>query len=145
MLFCTVADAAELVVALKEVKTGRESFFRVETDSLWVRRMQATNSQALAQITRYKIEKGRLVAGDKSLMKAQNILFQCNAGDADFVMVRQEHNSISNPLRVLSAFAGHPVQVSTIVLVKIRDGQVADRRELARRASSYEWSANIAQ
>ena len=145
VLFCTATRAADLVVAVTETKTGRERFFRVESDSLSVRKIQATNGEALAKIERYKIEKGKLFAGDQSLMKAVNILFQCSAGNTDFVVVRQEHNSLCCPHRVLSAFAGHPVQVSKVVIVKIEGGTLIGRRELARRASSYEWTATISQ
>ncbi len=145
LLFYTPARAADLVVALKETKTGRETFYRIETDSLLVRKMQPTNSQPLATITRYKAEKRKLIAGDKSLMKADDILFQCSAGDADFVVVRREHNSFCTPLRVLSALAGHPVQVSKIVIAKIAGGELADQSELRRKASSYFWTATISQ
>ena len=145
MLFYTAAHAADLVVAIKETKTGRETLFRIDADSLLVRKMQPTNSHALAKIARYKAEKRKLVAGDKPLMKADDVLFQCSAGDADFVVVRQEHNSICTPLRVLSAFAGHPVQVSKIVFAKIAGGELAGQTELRRKASSYFWTATISQ
>ena len=145
MLFYTAAHAADLVVAITETKTGREKFFRIETDSLLVRRVRATNSQALANITRYKIEKGKLIAGDQSLIKAESILFQCSAGDTDFAVVRQEYNSFCSPLRVLAAISGHPIQVSKIVIVKIAGGKLAGHRKLTRRASSYGWTAIISQ
>ena len=146
LMICAAAHAADLVVAVKETKTGRESFFRIDTDSLRVMKSkQPATNQPLPKITRYKVEKERLIAGDESLMKAENILFQGSAGDADFVVVRREHNSFSNPLRVLSAIAGHPIQVSKIVIVKIAGGKIAGDRELARRASSYDWTATISQ
>ena len=145
ILLCTAAHAADLVVGVTETKTGREKFFRIETDSLSARRIQAINSEALVEIARYKIEKGKLITGDQSLMKAETILFQCSWGDRDFVVVRQEYNSFCSPLRVLAAISGHPIQVSKIVIVKIAGGKVAARKELTRRASSYYWTATISQ
>ena len=146
ILLCTAGHAADLFVAVKETKTGRESFFRIDTDSFRVMKSkQPATNQLLPKITKYKVEKRRLIAGDQSLIKADNILLQCSAGDTDFVVVRQEHNSLASPLRVLSAFSGHPVQVSKIVIVKIADGKLVDQRELTRRASSYDWTATVSQ
>ena len=154
VLSCVVARAADLVVTVTEAKTGREKFFRVETDSLSARKIQAANGEALTKIERYKIEKGKLmiekgklmlIGGNQALIKAENILFQCSAGDSDFVVVRQEYNSLCCPHRVLSAFAGHPIQVSRVAIVKIEGGKVTGHRKLAGRASSYEWSATISK
>jgi len=116
-LFCTAAHSADLFVAVKETKTGRESFFRIDTESFWVTKSkQPATNQPLPDITRYKLEKGNLLVGEHSLTKAENILFQCSLGDTDFVVVRQEHNSLASPLR-----------------------------ELTRRASSYDWTATASQ
>lgn len=145
MLFYATAHATDLVVAVKEAKTGREKFFRVETDSLRVRKTQTTNGQALANVTTYRIEKRKLMTGDQRLIKADDILFQGSAGDSDFVVVRQEYNSLCCPHRVLSAFAGHPVQVSKVMIVKVEGGKVAGHRKLAGRASSYDWAATVSQ
>jgi hypothetical protein len=145
MLRCAIAHAADLVVTVTEAKTGQEKFFRVETDSLSTTKLQATNGEAMTKIAKYEIKKRKLIAGDRALVKADDILFQCNAGNADFVVVRQEYNSLRWPHWVLSAFAGHPIQVSRVVIVKIADGNVVGHRKLAGRASSYEWRATISQ
>lgn len=50
---------------------------------------------------------------------------------------------VSNPLRLLAALAGHPVQVSEINAFALRDGRVISRWRLVRRASSYEWRAVV--
>src|SRR5262245_23034338 len=99
MLFYAAAPAADLVVAVTETKTGQEKFFRVEPESLSMRKTKAAHGEVLTKIERYKIEKRKLmpVAGDESLMKTDNILFQCSAGDTDFVVVRQEYNSLCCP------------------------------------------------
>ena len=152
ILFCTAAHSADLIVTVMETKTGRKSFFRVETGSLSVRNIQSTNCEPLAKIAKYNIDKGKhdietgkLIAGGASLMKAENVLFQCSASDADFVVLRQEYNSVCTPLRILSAFSGHPVQVSKIIIVKIANGKLAGRANLTRRPSSYSWTATISQ
>ena len=64
------------------------------------------------------------------------------AHDADLVVVRQEHNSLSNPLRWLAALSGHPVQVSRIAWFLVSEGEVRSGVLLSRAASSH-WSVSL--
>lgn len=75
--------------------------------------------------------------------KADDILTQIHTEDADLLLVRREHNSFWTPLRFLFAISGHPIQVSSIWLVVIRDKKEVWSAKLVSRDSIYRWQASI--
>jgi hypothetical protein len=95
----------------------------------------------LPQIADYSIKSERLRFAGTELTPALEILYQSRLPDADVIVIREEHNSFSNPMRILAALAGHPVQVSTIGVVVVRNGKLVRRWNPLRTASSYDWRA----
>jgi hypothetical protein len=58
-------------------------------------------------------------------------------------VVRVEYNSLGGPIRLLSAFAGHPIQVSKVLILAISGEKIRSENEITRKDSSYGWSAKI--
>jgi hypothetical protein len=106
-------------------------------------RQSASNpiGPAFQPINAYEIRNCRLQKGDSQIANAVEILVQARAGALDIVVIRNEYNSFSNPLRILAAIVGHPSQVSEVTALALSDGNVIGRWRLARAASSYEWRA----
>jgi hypothetical protein len=125
----------------KEVPAFTCYAFKIESATLTS--LASASGKALQQTNEYSIEERRLSLHGKRVAKADEILYQCHVGGCDLVIVRDEYNSFSNPLRILSAFSGHPIQVSKIVILTIVDGDLKSQTEIIRRPASYEWTASI--
>jgi hypothetical protein len=95
----------------------------------------------LQPIQEYEIRNHRLRKDGTQIADAVEILVQARADGMDVVVIRNEYNSFSNPLRILAAVAGHPAQVSEVIVLVLREGRVVGRWRLARATSSYEWRA----
>jgi hypothetical protein len=140
---CATAKAADVRVALFEEKTKTTSVFRVETRSVSVTRQEGITGTKVQQSTKYKVRNRKLVVDGKPLADADDILFQGEVDRDEIVVVRCEYNSFFGPWKLLSAMAGHPVQVSKIVLLKIDEGVVMGEQVLAREEYSYDWRADL--
>jgi hypothetical protein len=147
ILFAVVASApparCDVAITVFEAKTAATSTHCVGLDQIALVKTGPAAGPVLAPTDIYAVKNGRLVHDATVIADATEILAQARAGHHDVVVLRNEYNSFSNPLRVLSAFLGHPVQVSEIAVLLLREGRVIKRWRLAREASSYEWRADL--
>ena len=128
---------------LSEKRTSEKTTYAVETQTGKVREQEGAKGTPLPAIKVYKVANRRLCARE-CVADAEEILFQGRRGDVDVVVIRKEYNSIANPLRLLGALIGHPVQVSSIRVVLVR-GEGVTQTELVRKPASYDWEASIVQ
>jgi len=145
LFLATSARAAELRLALFEEATKQTTYHSLNLDTgNFASAPEASGSSPVAatnyRIVNYKLEPA---TGGPSLMDATEILAQASTAGFDVLVIREEYNSFSNPFRWLAAFAGHPIQVSKILWVVLKDGKVLYRKELHREPSSYQWKAQL--
>lgn len=100
----------------------------------------------ILETSKYSIREGMISKDGKTIQESSNsaeVLYQCEIGDFDILILRVEKNSISSPKKLFSAMIGHPIQRSTVVAMKIVDENIIDRQELIGRDSSYRWKASL--
>ena len=95
---------------------------------------------SVAAIDYFTISDGRLSYKGQPTFKATEILAQGTANGIDIVVARTETLGLGNPLALI---AGHPKQVSKIVVAGFRDGRLVWRRQIAKEAYSSQWQASI--
>jgi hypothetical protein len=128
---------------VREDKTGQVFSASAEIASETVRNAKHGISLPLPPIGRFSVKDRRLIRYGQSVAKAEEVLYQCNSDGFDLAVVREKYNSFSNPLIILSALSGHPIQVSKIKLVAVNSNGAVWEHELAREPASYNWSAQI--
>lgn len=143
LLTWLTCHASEVQLSLFERATSTTTVFLLDTSNLKLTPTSAVQGSELPQITTYASVGGKLVSGNVKLTDADEVLFQCRLDNIDLVVVRDEYNSFGGPLRILVAFAGHPIQVSKILVLAISNGQVVSEREITRKDSSYHWVAKV--
>jgi hypothetical protein len=143
VLLTEIVQAIEVKISVLEKDTQVTTSYSFDVASSNLKPLDSASGDAVPQTTTYSVKDGQLLAGDKNLAEADELLYQCHIDGCDLVIVRDEYNSFSNPLRILSAFAGHPIQVSKIVILKIVDGKVRKQLEIIRKPSSYDWTASV--
>jgi hypothetical protein len=138
-------SAAELILELHENATKQTTYHSLEPPSGKVAVAAQSGSEPTRAIAAYRIKDWKLVglSSGGPLLNATEILSQASHDGLDFIVLRDEYNSFSNPLRLLSALAGHPTQVSKIVWVVIRNGIVIHSIEIKREPGSYSWTAGM--
>jgi len=137
------AHAAELEISVLEVSKEQTNHWSFDTAKSVLKPLKTTTGKALQQTTTYSLRDGKVYRGEKKVSSATEILYQCRIDGCDLLVVRDEHNSFSNPMRILSAAAGHPIQVSKIVIFKIVDGKLKTKAEIVRKPSSYQWKVAV--
>jgi hypothetical protein len=137
--------AAEVSLALREGCTGTISHFALDPSSGVVRPAEQAGSVELEESGTYVVRNGHLyrAAEGQAVAEATELVSQARADGYDIVIVRREYNSTSNPLRWLSAFSGHPVQVSEVRVIVLSGGKLASNVMVLTKASSYKWSAEL--
>ena len=143
-MLCVATNAhAEFVVRITEQRTSHVTTFAVDASAHLVRPIKRSSGETLPQVHSFETSKNRLIYGGSDIGAATELLSQCTVDGFDVAIVREEYNSFSNPLRILVAFSGHPIQVSKIKLIVVRDGHLVLEKELAREPSSYQWLAAV--
>ena len=99
----------------------------------------ATPSSVTA-IDHFSIKGEMLFYNGQPSFKANEILAQSAADGTDIVVVRVDRLALGNPLVFI---AGHPKQVSRIVVAGFRNGRVAWQHRIAKEAYSSKWQASI--
>jgi hypothetical protein len=145
LFLASIANAGTVRVDVLEKSTGKSTNYWFEVGSLAPVKGALASIREIPQSSIYSLRNGKLTVGGVAISAADDILFQCAVEGFDLVIVRVEHNSISNPLRVLTAVSGHPIQVSTIYILKIKNHVVVLKREIIHKPASYEWSAKVSQ
>ena len=140
LFFSVGVHAADFSITVKEQKTAKTSVFTVDTEGRRIPGARSTDSM-LPSTDSFSIQDRHLIYANRPIAAADELLAQGTDEGIQIAVVRQEYNSLSNPLRLLSAFSGHPVQVSKITLIAIRNSRVAWEKELTHEPSSYTWSA----
>jgi hypothetical protein len=138
----TAAGAAEVRVSLHEKATGAKSAYAFDTERGSMGPIRGADGVALPAVETLRIVSGRLCA-TACLLDADEILFQGRLDNGTVAVVRDEYNSFANPLRWLAALSGHPVQVSSILVLQVEDGRIRAKAELTRKAASYHWEARV--
>ena len=145
ILFANTAFPHEIAIALTENRTKNTTHFVLDLPSARITNSRNTNGTSILPISSYRIVSDHLTDSSETtnLSKATDILFQGQVDEFDIVIIRYEYNSFANPLRILTAVAGHPIQVSRILCLVIRNGHVVAKRTLAQEPSSYDWQASL--
>jgi hypothetical protein len=151
LITTSAAQASEVRLSLLEKSTSTTTAYSLESTTLAFRQIEAANGSELPQIGKYMTSARKLVANANAtatatataLADADEILYQCRIGEIDFVVVRVESNSFSSFMKLISALSGHPIQVSKIVVMTIRDGRVISKKEITHKDSSYHWVAKV--
>ena len=148
LLFCAallanVSQAAEVRLSVFEESTQKTRNYKFNVATSVLKSLRVASGKAVQQTTIYSTKDGYLFFGDKKMVEADELLYQCRVDGYDLVVVRDEYNSFSNPMWMLFAFAGHPVQVSKIVIVKIADRKLRTKTKIIRKAASYHWRVSV--
>ncbi len=145
LLVVAHANAEDLLLSLHEVKSQATTNFLLNLKTGKADVVSGDTGDPLIASNVYVVRDWKLVqpVDGKTLIDASQILFQTRVADLDVLIIRDEYNSFSNPFRWLSALAGHPVQVSKILWITIKNGDVIYSVELRREPSSYEWTAGL--
>lgn len=145
LLVVARANAEDLLLSLREVKSQATTNFLLNLETGKANVVSGGTGDPLMSSDVYIVRDWKLVPAvdGKALIDASQILFQTKVEDLDVLIIRDEYNSFSNPFRWLSALAGHPVQVSKILWITIKNGNVIYSVELRREPSSYEWTAGL--
>lgn len=137
------ADASEFVIALHEKATNETTNYAFDLNTSELRKVSEVFGNEIANTSYYVVRDQKLVGNGKVLMDADEILYQGQTGGIDLLVIREEYNSFSNPVRWLSALSGHPIQVNKILAVTIKDGNILAQKEIVKKPSSYHWSAHV--
>jgi len=140
----TVAHAETLYIELFEVKEKNNYTYYLDLDSLeTVEEKKVGDAIKNSSTGSYYISDGKVSFKGRELIDADELLFESNVNGKDVLLVRDEYNSFSNPLKLLSAFVGHPVQTSKIYILVIESGKLKSKLRLQKQDSSYEWQVKV--
>ena len=115
------------------------------TDSSALHKIANSYGSELPIIDRYVLRNRRLYLDDKPITHADEILYQGQLDGTDLVVIRDEYNSKSNPWRLFAYSLGHPIQVSKIIVLVIKDGVLKTQKEITRKAASYHWEVKVSR
>lgn len=143
LLLPSAVRASEVRISLLEESTRQTTNYFFDANSRTVTPTGGIGGTEVPKITKYYIRDRQLSSESRTLAKADEILYQCHVEGVDLVIVRSEYNSFANLLEILAAFAGHPVQVSRILVLQCKDHALTAETEITRKAASYRWSVKI--
>jgi len=143
LLICASAQADQVQLSLLEKRTSERMSYSLDVKNFKLQRIASPTGSELPQTSGYSSQNRHLAKDGQVLADADEVLFQCEAGALDLVVVRDEHNAFFGPINLLAALSGHPVQVSRIVAIAVGHGHVVSERELVRKESSYHWVAKV--
>jgi hypothetical protein len=133
----------DVIIQLYEELTKEYSHYVLNVKSIELLRVDSTTGSQISEIKKYSIHDRRLFCPGNVLLDADDVLFQGELDGMDFIVVREEYNSFSNPWRILRLLAGHPVQVSRIIVLVVKNGKAIVEEEIVKKPSSYDWQAKI--
>lgn len=125
-VLAAAAPACDATIVLFEARTTATSIYCIDLATWSVTKIASASGCVLPSIDRYVVKDYHLKDRNKTVAEAVEILAQTSLGDYDLVVVRHEYNSFSNPRWILSAVAGHPVQVSEVIALAVRDGRLSN-------------------
>ena len=137
------AHAGEVAVEVLEKQAKVVTAYIFDTQSGRLKVVDRITGKEIPQVSTYTVRDRKVMFNGKTLANAEEILYQCQIDGADLLIVRVEHNSFSSPFKWLAAFSGHPIQVSTINLLQVSNGELKSETPVARKEASYGWSAKI--
>jgi len=136
---------AAVFIEVREAKTNKVTVTSVDAESERAREVPSSGGSPLPATNAFAISDRGLIYQGRRVSKAEEVLYQCSTDGFDIAVVREEYNSFSNPLRILAAFSGHPIQVSKVKVVTAKGGGRIWEHVLASEPASYHWSAKVAQ
>ncbi|MFZ6709586.1 hypothetical protein [Undibacterium sp. TC9W] len=142
LLYSSSVPANEVQLSLQEDK-DQQTHYTVNIPDISLHKIASITGSELPQIAKYVSKNRKLMFDDAVLADADTILFQCELDGVDIVVVREEYNSYFGPLKLLSAMSGHPIQVSKIILIVIKDKVIVDKKEIERKESAYVWLVHM--
>ncbi len=123
--------------------TNRITYYSYDTHSNALRTTRPEPGTAKASEGPFKVtEHRKLALGARELTGADQILFQGRTGNAWFLIVTDEYNSL-NPLHWVSAISGHPIQVTKVLILVVRDDKLVVEKEVTGKGASYDWQASV--
>lgn len=143
MLFTTLAQASTVQLSLMEEGSSEKVLYAFDTKEFKLSEISSIDGQMLASTTKYTTQHRKLVGSGRPLAAADDILFECEVDGMDLVIVREEYNAFFGPMKLLLAFAGHPVQVSKIVVYAIANDAIVGTREVTIKEDAYRWIAGV--
>ncbi|NMP01458.1 hypothetical protein HHE94_01790 [Pseudoalteromonas arctica] len=144
LCFINYAHAESIYIDLLENKNGKTHSYYVDLDSFKVVLGEVSDDNIPDSRTgKYSIKNEALYVGGHKLFDANELLFEAKVDGKDIVVIRDEYNSFSNPLKWLSAVVGHPVQTSKIYILEIESKSVINKLRLQKQDSSYRWKVEV--
>lgn len=143
--FATQGIGADvLTVSITESKRPPTTTeFRIDRNSLHVSNTPASRKSSVPTIKEYSISNDNLCFAGTPLTQGDEILTQTTLDGEDFIVLRDQYNSMFGPINLLLFLGSHPVQVDRIAVVKVVSGKLIHRTELTSKESSYHWKATI--
>lgn len=132
-------NAAQIELKITELKTQMTSCYSFNNESSELGLITCAPGNQIRSTGPFTVQSGKLVKGKRKYGSVTELLYQADIGDKWVVLIRQEYNSYSGFKRLLSAFSGHSVQVSKIVILTIKNDEVSSKKTITEKASSYHW------
>ena len=142
-LSSAVVRGAVVRVVLTDLEHGDVTHYTFDSDSSRVHQVQPATQEDLASVDTFSVGGRRLFFGPQELLKADDLLAQGRADGIQFAVVRHEYNSVANPWRALAVLSGHPIQVSQLLVLAVKDGRLVSSATLVRRLAAYHWKAKL--
>jgi hypothetical protein len=143
-LLCVgTANATEIKFSLLEERTSEIRYYVFDTNSDKLKKSTKLSGKTIYSKGPFEIKKYKLFLGEIELAEASEILFQGKTDDSWFLIIRDEYNSMSNPFRWLASFLGHPIQVSKIQLLVVRNQKLITNKKIRKEPSSYHWYVKV--
>jgi hypothetical protein len=137
-------SAQEVTVAVSEItiekipgaprerqfkSSAKDTDFVIDLRALEDRSSTAFHDLRASAIARYSITSRELQRDGHAFVSADHLLYQCNVGGVDLVVIERSHAS-PNPLYWFAALSGHPIQFSEIWVYSFDDSGVSRSRRL---------------
>lgn len=104
LLVCpSLTEASDVFISIVETRTSEQTNYIFDVATSTLSKTQAIAGGELPPIKKYVSRHEKLYSSDTVLADADEVLFQCEVEGVDLVVVRDEYNSFSNPIRILCA------------------------------------------
>lgn len=145
LLFSFNTISKDLSIELLNLIKEESFLYSLDLNSFKLNENKSTdNTVSAVSEHNYSIKNQSLVINNSAIFDANEILFVKRFENFDFVIIRETYNSFSNPLKLLVAVAGHPMQITKIYALKIKSGKVEDDIRLIKQDNASSWVVKVA-
>ena len=120
-----------------------ETVFYLDLENLKIEPESKIYGDSIPKTSVYRISNRLIIKDSIVIGPGDDLLYQCNLNSLDVLIIRKEYNSFSNPIRILMAISGHPVQVSEIRIVVRNEKTNLMEEVLRRKKNAYNWYAKV--